>query len=199
MANLVSITEYKTYASIASTDSDAKLTILVPAVSNFVRTYCGRNFINQTTAAPVGTEAPVVSQTELTQYFSDGGRLFYVNESPVINVISLEQKTYPGSAYSPLTEYVDYEYDISGDYFVSLCRDGFPRMPNAIKLTYTGGYTSLPEELKLGIFSLIQYYMKNESSPRKSINHNQISAEYVTSADLPPHIKRVFDLYRIIN
>lgn len=198
MADLINITEYKAFASISSTNSDASLTVLIPMVSDFVKAYCGRNFVNNTTADPVGTEAPVVTNTPIVEYFSNGGRYIYLREAPLISLTSVEQKLYPGADYTAITSQIHYEYDQENECLVSLLKDGFPRMPNAVKITYTGGYSSTPEDLKLGIFALIKYYLKDESVPRKSINHNQISTEYVQSADLPAHIKRVFDLYRII-
>lgn len=186
MADLITAAEYKIYASIASTESDAKLSVVVPMVSAFVKTYCNRDFANNTA-------------TDITEYYSNGGKLFYISEPPVTSITSLEQKPYPSADYVVLVDKVDYEYDMANYCFVSLLDSGFLASPNAVKVTYKGGFATTPADLKLGIISLITYYMKNESMIKKSINGNSNMQEFPQSADLPPHIKRVFDLYRIIN
>jgi len=185
MADLINITEYKAFASISSTESDAKLNVVIPMVSAFVKTYCGRDFANYTATAAV-------------EYFSIGGTTLFVSEPPVTSIDSVERKLVAGDAYTVLTDKVHYEYDIANDCVVSLETDGFPAIPNGVKITYKGGFATIPSDLKLGVISLVTYYMKGEQVPRKSLNSNQISTEYPQSQDLPPHIKRVFDLYRII-
>jgi len=76
----------------------------------------------------------------------------------------------------------------------------FPSGPDAIKVTYRGGYSETPNDLKLAAFDLVTYYRKKESIPRKitsasgmgSVTH----AGANLPADFPPHIKRILDLYR---
>lgn len=184
MADLINITEYKTMASISSTDQDARLSIVIPMVSSFVKTYCGRQFADYTVT-------PTIE-------YSSGGIIILVKEPPITELVSVEQKSTSSSAYVTLTSGVDYEYDIASDCIVSLKSTGFKMLPNSCKVTYKGGFAAIPEDLKLGVISLITYYMKGESVPRKSLNSNQISTEYPQSQDLPPHIKRVLELYRII-
>lgn len=184
MADLITSTEYKTLASIASTEIDAKLTILIPMVSAFVKTYCGREFANNTVTATVE--------------YHRGGNMIMVREPPIISVDSVEQKLTSTASYTALTSGVDYEFDVSSNSIVSLCSTGFLDIPNAIKVTYKGGYASIPGDLKLGVYSLISYYLKNEQSPRKALNGRDIYTDNPQSQDLPPHIKRVLELYRII-
>lgn len=182
---LVTLEEYKTFAQISSNQQDDRITQLIPMVSFFVKNYCNRKFVDY-------------YNVEKTEYWSDGGNFFFTDEQPIRSVTSVEVKFAPTSAYEVLTADVDYSWDKAVDCIAALNEDGFPQFPNAVKIVYKGGYSDIPEDLKLGVLDLITYYLKGESSPRKSLNSNQISVEYVTSADLPHHIKRVFDLYRII-
>ena len=46
MADLVTKQEYKTYAGINSTNQDAEIDFLIPKVSELVKTYCKRSFID---------------------------------------------------------------------------------------------------------------------------------------------------------
>lgn len=187
--NLISLAEYKAYAGIKSTEQDEKINALITSVSSFVKSYCNRSFID-------------FYETDKVEYFGQGYDLLYLKEQPIVldtsgnPQISVEIKYYPGSAYASAVADVDYNYDFELEALKSLNSEGFPKVPNGVKVTYRGGFDQTPEDLKLGIFDLITYYLKGESSPRKSLNSNQISVEYVKSADLPAHIKRVFDLYR---
>lgn len=72
----------------------------------------------------------------------------------------------------------------------------FPTAPNAVKITYRGGYATTPADLKVAVMDLLTYYLKNESVPRKA--SGSITMEYITDSSFPPHIKRVLDLYRVV-
>lgn len=188
---LVTLEEYKTFAQISSSQQDDRITQLIPMVSFFVKNYCNRSFVDY-------------YSVNKTEYYGQGGQYFFTDEQPIQEIVSVKIKTTPtqtfGTAGTALTAVadVDYTWDMGDDMIVSCSEEGFPAIPNAVQIIYKGGYPDIPEDLKLGVLDLITYYLKGESSPRKSLNSNQISVEYVTSADLPHHIKRVFDLYRII-
>ena len=185
MLDLVTIAEYKEYAKISSTEQDDKLNLLIPAVSSLIKNYCGKTFIDH-------------AVTATTEYSSDGGLFIYTREQPIITVTSVSTRADPWAAYYALTVDVDYTIDIPNDYIYCLFSvDGFYIAPNATKIIYTGGFVDTPEDLKLGVLDLIQFYIKGEAQPRKSLNSNQISIEHIKSTDFPPHIKRVLELYRI--
>jgi hypothetical protein len=187
--DLITLSEYKAYAGIKSTEQDDKLKALITSVSSFVKMYCNRTFIDY-------------YSTDKVQYFGQGYDLLYLNEQPIVQdtagnpELTVLVKAYAGDTHATAVADVDYVYDYELEAIKSLSEDGFPKLPNSVKVIYKGGFDQTPEDLKLGIFDLITYYMKGESSPRKSLNSNQISVEYVKSSDLPAHIKRVFDLYR---
>ena len=44
--NLITRQEYKTYAGIKSTNYDTELDALIPRVSEFVKNYCRRTFVD---------------------------------------------------------------------------------------------------------------------------------------------------------
>jgi hypothetical protein len=68
---------------------------------------------------------------------------------------------------------------------------------NAFRFTYNAGYETIPEDLKLAAMDLTQYYMRNDSAVHstKSISPNTMQIEYVSSTNLPAHVKRVLDQY----
>ena len=189
--NLITLAEYKLYAGIKSAEQDDKINALITSISSFVKSYCNRSFID-------------FYDTYKTEYYGQGYDILFLKEQPIVTdtsgnpELTVELKYYAGEAYQTAIADIDYIYDFELEALKSLNEDGFPKLPNAVKVTYKGGFDQTPEDLKLGIYDLITYYLKGESSPRKSLNSNQISVEYVKSSDLPAHIKRVFDLYRNI-
>ena len=76
----------------------------------------------------------------------------------------------------------------------------WPRGPGAVRVVYKAGYASTPADLKLAVFDLITYYLKNEHKQRQTIAgasiQNQASSSQRNNVAFPDHIKRVLDLYK---
>lgn len=181
--NLITLAEYKDYASINSTDYDTKIVSIVTKVSELVKSYCNRLFIDGYDPTQ-GSFLPIIEYTD-----KDGH--YYPNEFPVQELISVEYSTDNGITYTDLTDCV-FNRVKEAIYIPDEGREGI----NAFKVTYTGGYAQTPDDLKLACLDLVEYYYKGEYTPRKTTNNNVL--EYVTTSDLPSHIKRVLDLYRVI-
>lgn len=177
---LITLDEYKNYASITSLDKDDRLDPIIKRVSEFIKTYCARTFIDYYDRASQQF-LPIV------EYSNYPGQVF-TQEFPVQEVVSVELSTDYGTNYV-LT--ANYAFDRQNDSIqVFETYEGV----NAYRITYKGGYSKLPEDLKLATLDLVDYYYRGESTTRKS--NGNVVVEYVTSSDLPPHIKRVLDLYR---
>lgn len=180
-ANLVTLQEVKNYKGINSTNQDAVITSIIPKVSQLVKTICKRSFIDYVDDAKVE--------------YHRGGRLILPYEFPVLSITSLEYSGDYGQTYITLDEGVDYLLDKdSWDIHPVLT---FPEGINAYKLTYKAGYEELPEDLKLAVLDLVDYYMKNDAAVHspKAPGTNSVQIEYISSNKLPAHIKRVLDQY----
>ena len=46
MANLVTLQQYKDFAGITGESENAKINVIVPAISQAVKTYCGTSFVD---------------------------------------------------------------------------------------------------------------------------------------------------------
>ena len=70
-----------------------------------------------------------------------------------------------------------------------------------MKVVYTAGYSACPEDLKLAIFDLVKYYLKDERKERMSIGgatiENPVSTSIRNNVGFPDHIKRVLDMYKV--
>lgn len=181
---LITRAEYKAYAGLTSTNSDALIDALIPKVSQLVKTICRRTFIDWV-------------NDQKTEYHDGGTNILVPQESPVLSIAGLEYSEDYGQTYTALTEFVDYVHSRTSDCVMSVSTKGFAYKPNAYRLTYTAGYETLPEDLKLAVMDLLTYYIKNDAAihSSKAPGTNSVQIEYVTTTNLPAHIKRVLDQY----
>ena len=181
---LVTKAEYKAYMGLSSPNEDARIDILISKVSDLVKSICRRTFIDY-----VGD-----SKVEIHE---GGANLLVPEEYPVLSISSLEQSTDYGATYTTLVEFTDYALSKATNNIIPIGTNGFPAMPNGYRLTYTAGYEVLPEDLKLAVMDLVTYYIKNDMAvhSNKAPGTNSVQIEYVTTTNLPAHIKRVLDLY----
>lgn len=183
--NLVTKTEYKTYAGISSTNQDAEIDLLIPKVSELVKTYCRRTFVD--------------GLDEMLTVRSNGGfDKILLKEAPVTQVVSVEQSLDYGKTYAELVEFTDWVLDTEDNTVVSLGVNGFTKALNGYQVSYYAGYETVPEDLKLAVLDLITYYRKNDGSVhnnRTPGGGGSVQLEYIMNTNFPAHIKRVLDLY----
>lgn len=178
--DLISLDEYKLYATINSTEQDELIQAAITAVSALVKTYCNRSFVDH-------------YSNPVTQYFKGTTKEFYVDEFPINRVIDVSVSTDYGTTYTTLDIGIGYYVDREVDSVLvpSAPTDG---KPNTIRIKYTGGYEQVPEDLKLAVLDIVGLYVRKENVVRKTQGFT--SVEYIRTADFPPAIKRVLDLYR---
>ena len=191
MTDLVTLAEYKEAEGIASPKEDLRLATLIPAVSQLVKTYCGNSLIDYYTTNKVETFS-VDWDTHLVQ----------LTESPVNTIVSVEKRDSVSESYStvPTTEYYLDSATDSVLYVTGSTYKNWPRGPGAVKVTYKAGYSACPTDLKLAVFDLVTYYLKDEHKERRTLGgasiQNQGSTSLRDSVAFPDHIKRVLDLYK---
>ena len=191
MADLVTLAEYKEAEGISSPKEDLRLSTLVPAVSQLVKTYCGNSLIDHYSTNKVETFS-IDWDTYLVQ----------LTESPVNTIVSVQKRDSVTESYSTVPT-TDYYLDTATDsvlYVTGSTYKNWPRGAGAVKVTYTAGYASTPKDLKLAVFDLITYYLKDEHKERRTLGgasiQNQGSTSLRDSVAFPDHIKRVLDLYK---
>lgn len=207
MADLVTINEYKMYTGISSTNQDVAITLLISTISKLVRTYCNRSF----------TEYYATNKVEVC----DGGDYYiYLEEVPIVSIVSVERSFDNGQTYSLLNNYSDYvvkqnhgaiqaagsgvhlvDMGLATDTYAYNTRlPEFPYIMNGYRITYKGGYLTCPEDLKLAVFDLITYYARSDmavKSTRLAGSVGSATLEYITTSNFPAHIRRVLDMYRL--
>jgi hypothetical protein len=180
--NLTTRADYKTYAGISSTNQDTIIDALIPRVSDFVKNYCKRTFVDNWETAKV-------------EIFDGGFDRIILAENPVRAISTVQYSIDFGQTFTTLTNYTDYVID--GYTVRSTLSSGFPYLLRGYKVTYTGGYEDTPQDLELAILDLLTYYIRNDSAihSAKNIGSNTVQIEYITSSSLPIHIRRILDQY----
>ena len=194
MTDLVTLIDYKAAEGVTTPKSDAQLNFIIPSVSQLVKTYCANSFVDYYSTNKVDTIN-----------VNWGTHLIQLTESPVNSIVSVEERETYDSSYVTLTT-TSYEYylDSATDSLIrttgGTTYKNWARGPGAVRVTYTAGYSALPLDLRLAVFDLITYYLKDEHKERRSIAgasiQNQASSSQRNNVAFPDHIKRVLDLYK---
>lgn len=184
--NLITSAEFKAYAGISSTTQDAAINALIPKVSALVKSVCRTTFVDYL-------------DDSLTETFkSSRNGILLLKELPVTTVSSVEFSEDYGLSYTTLVEFTDYVVDTETSQveLITVPYALYTKV-NAFKVTYNAGYETLPEDLKLGIFDLMKYYLQHDVSVHspKNIGSNTVQIEYINAAQIPAHIRRVLNLY----
>lgn len=195
MTNLVTLDQYKTAENIQSVKDDARIESLITSVSQLVKTYCGNSIVDFYTGVSTKTETLSVSWAS---------NIVQLTESPLVTVGSVKERQSLSEAYTTLVENEDYYVDLSTDSVYRVTKSGQSKNwhtgPGSVEVSYHAGYASCPEDLKLAVFDLITYYLKDEHKARQTIAgatlQNQSSSSQRDNVAFPDHIKRVLDLYK---
>ena len=201
MANLITLQQYKDFAGIKGLNEDAKLNVIIPSISQAVKTYCGTSFVDFVSS----------DKTEFFDIIDDSTTGVFLDESPLISVSLVQERQGQADAYVTLiTENSDnsgkYEYVIDTE--IDMIRrttekgdKAFPKGRKAVKVVYRAGYSTVPGDLKLACFDLVKYYLKDERKAGLTIAgatvRNEVSTSLAGNIDFPDHIKRILDTYKV--
>lgn len=194
MADLVTVQDYKDAEGLTGAKDDDRLAILVPQISELAKRYCGTTFIDYYSS----------DKTEVFN-ITDDTSVIMVSESPLVSVTSVEERDSPSSSYTTLTVNEDYYVDTTYDAVRRITGNNtkvWKKGYGSVRILYRSGYSAVPSDLKLALFDLITYYLRDEHKSRRTIQgatlESQGSSSVRNNTDFPDHIKRVLDLYRVI-
>jgi hypothetical protein len=189
--NLITLLDFKDSEGITNPKDDYKLDRIITSVSQLVKTYCANSFLDYYS-----------TNKEETFNIDWSTHVVQLGESPVNSIVSVQVRnsvtddyiTVPSSNY-----YLDTTTDsvlyVSGSTYMP-----WPKGPGAVKITYTAGYSDTPQDLRLAVIDLVNYYYKDEYKERRSLAgatlQNPGSSNNKQDVAFPDHIKRVLDLYK---
>ena len=194
MANLITLADYKDAEGIQSPKDVLRINSLIPSISQLVKTYCGNSIVDFYSSNKV-EDFDIYWETFAVQ----------LTESPIVDVVSVQERGSYDEAYTTLTTGAhEYYLDTRTDSIIRTNNSGgrlnWKHGVGAVRITYKAGYASTPEDLKLAVFDLITYYLRDEHKERRTLGgasiQNQPSTSQRNNVAFPDHIKRVLDLYK---
>ena len=191
MNDLITLDEYKELEGINNTKDDTRLEAILSSVSQLVKTYIGYSIVDYYTVDKVeefSFEWPV-DKVNLTEIPTNSIQTVEVRDNPSVAYSTLDASSYY------LDKQVDALYRLDGSGKIA-----WPTGPGAIRVSYTGGYSAIPLDLKLAVCDMITYYFRNEHKPRQTLSGatQENNERQTRMLGFPDHIRRVLDLYRIV-
>ena len=169
---LATVANYKAWAGINGTGSDAAITLMLAQAEASIRRYAGRDLTN-------GFESAARTET----YNGDGGAVLQLREWPVASVSTVEQRDRDGTWTTlDATEYrVDTRTGqlyrlgatwgrVVADYIGGGVNPAFGVDPSwssdpaSVRVTYTGGYTTIPADIVAVVYLIIDHKLANAGS-----------------------------------
>ena len=194
MSNLITLADYKDAEGIQSPKDDLRINSLIPSISQLVKTYCGNSIVDFYSSNKV-EDFDIYWETFAVQ----------LTESPIVDVVSVQERGSYDEAYATLTTTAhEYYLDTRTDSIIRTNSSGgrinWKHGVGSVRVTYKAGYAETPQDLRLAIFDLITYYLRDEHKERRTLGgatiQNQSSSTQRDNVAFPDHIKRVLDLYK---
>lgn len=166
---LATVANYKAWAGINGTGNDAAITLMLAQAEAMVRRYAGRDLTN-------GFESANRTET----YDGNGAAVLQLREWPVTSVATVEERDRAGTWTTLDTD--EYRVDtrtgqlyrlgatwgrIVSDFIGGGNNPAFgvspawSADPASVRVTYTGGYTTIPADIVAVVYMLIDYKLAN--------------------------------------
>lgn len=174
--DLITLEEYKAYKKIGNPEKDDVLQAIISSVSNLIKVYCGRTFIDHYAIPKEEIQSVTAGRTALILEEIPLGVVSGVNNAGTDITSEIKIDTQAGIIFKA-----------DGGYFTP--------GTDIITITYTGGFAETPADIKLAAFELTDYYANSEHTARKSFGGSSI--EYHPDKNSwPYHIQSILDMYR---
>jgi len=178
MSTVITLEEYKLYKGINNPNQDEKLEPLIESCNSIVSTYCGLDFSYN---------------SDYSVVLSNRSNIILLPHAPVIEVTNLTVFS-SGTVISPSQYMLDKD---AGMITVIDPTVVMPRTPYGLRADVVHGVEATPHDIKLAAIELVTYYDKREFNKSQDIGNGQ-SVDFVSDAILPPQIKSVLDLHRVL-
>lgn len=189
MADLITLAEYKAYKKLTKTDNDTELNFIIQAASAIVKEYCGHSFIDYYTT----------NKEEIFSIIS-GQNAVMLDEWPIKTITSVEVRSNykePYEVIDPVEYYVDNYCDTIFKHSGS-----WPEGKGSVKVTYMGGWSQTPMDVRIACMDLVSHYFKEEYKERRAVgsssidNSTRFNSTKFSTSKWPSHVVRIMDMYR---
>lgn len=178
---IITLAELKAYLSITDDTQDTLLTIFMNSANSYVEKYTGRKF----------------DSAEYTQLFDWKGQVaLSVKNYPIITLTSVKYNSWTLS--TPVREDFDANsYKASNDNWLIQFISPISRDFSNIQVTYTGGFATIPWDLKLATlkYAATSYnLMSSDGITKESVSGDIL--EYSIDKAVSQDVTDVLDLYK---
>ena len=179
---LVSLADAKTYLAISDTAEDGLIGYLLQSISEMFATMCDR---------------PLLSGAYTDYLYGEGHPTIYLNTYPVDTAeditVAVDEKRVFGVDTQLDADDIWVNADIGSITKIGgVFRRGLP-----IKVTYTGGYASVPYDLRLAALEALGMVWKRNKDKRFDVaSMSRGDVNYQFSNELPPTVTDVIKRYR---
>lgn len=169
--SLLTLAELKTYLGVTTSDNDSLYELLINNVTDYIEKYCGRRF----------------AETSYTDEKHDGHDFnkLVLKQYPVNSTesFSIKERLYIGGTFSEITS-TDYVVDYNRGIIERV--DSFEEGTQNYAVTYTAGYSTIPNDLKQAALDLISGMLDLSKSAVKTgnIQSETLGDHSVTFADI---------------
>lgn len=210
---IVTVQEIKDYLQIKSNTEAttlANLSTLANSATAIIETYCGREF----------------SSSNVVEIHNGGRTDIFVNRLPINNVAEVAEydgtqyiplvgplNTSTGELQNTFVDTGNVtQYALNND-TGRITRNvggnsGSPRLDlvyplvflnyvNGVKVSYNGGFDTIPPDLKQATLDYVKLIYKQEQGVETFSLQGESKVNRDLSADFPVHVRRILDLYRI--
>ena len=177
---LTTTDKVKSYLGITSTDYDTVLGELVDNVDSFIKHFIERDFSN----------------AEYTEYHDGGVKEIFIKEYPIDDTATITVY-YNGNVQSdPNWNEIDASnYTVYYDEGVVRHAGKFPAGKRNIKIVYTGGYSTIPDDIELLAKQLVAKAFEQRKAQGKATETIE-STTIDWKATITPEQKMIIDKYR---
>jgi hypothetical protein len=187
---LVTTTSMNSYLGIASsTTEETECELLNNAAGTLAATLTQRGLD--------GNGVSRLLSTSRTEYFDgDGGNTLHVKAYPITAVTTLYVD--PDRDYGSSTLVYSDDYTYYGPEG-TIKTDGAPLSGGwkSIKLTYTGGYSTIPADLQQAVKELVLFWYKRNTDKRVGVASVSVSGQSMSyEANIPESVMSTFKRYR---
>lgn len=184
---LVSVDEIKLFLGITDNTHNDKLSLTANVISKSIETYCDRRF-----------------EAANTIEFHNGGCFnVFIKNPPVNQVFYLRE--YNGTEYANLVvsnsissnTQVIFQND-SGKFTKNFSDNDttFFAYQNGVEILYNGGFTEIPQDLKLASLGWVKHIFKNQEGVQGTTFSN-LGLTLIANRTVPEHIREIVDWYRL--
>lgn len=208
---LITLTQLKTFLVISSTEKDTELLSYIDYATAAIESYCGRIFASASvteihdggTTSIFVDRLPINNVSSVAQY--DGTQYVLLTGSNLTNGelantnVGANANAVASFVWNAATGEISRDVNIGSGFRSLDFRQPitFANYANGVKITYNGGYDTVPSDITLATANYVKMLYKQDQATASFSLGGESKQQFALSGNFPPHIRRILDLYRI--